>query len=122
MAGFAYLVIFDALGMLNIFVSNVVVSNHEFREANLRRPFGYVRLCFIIFLLPVYNSVLTRTHQKRSSSIHSAQRYEVVFALGTTIYLLFVGMYTTKESIEHLMLEEAGEKAGAQHEESEYVS
>ncbi|RUP45165.1 cation efflux family-domain-containing protein [Jimgerdemannia flammicorona] len=87
MAGFAYLVIFDALGMLNIFISSVVTSNREFREANLKRPFG-------------------------------AQRSEIVFALATTLFLLFAAMYTTKESIEHMMLEEAGEKAGAKHEVS----
>ncbi|RUS18684.1 hypothetical protein BC937DRAFT_88458 [Endogone sp. FLAS-F59071] len=87
MAGFAYVVIFDAFGVFNIFISSVIASNREFRESNLKRSYG-------------------------------AQRYEVVFALATTIYLLFAAMYTTKESIEHMMLEEAGEKAGAPHEES----
>ncbi|KAF7721147.1 hypothetical protein EC973_005354 [Apophysomyces ossiformis] len=44
-----------------------------------------------------------------------AQRYEIVLALGTTIYLLFVTMYTTKESLEHLLMEEAHEN-GSHHE------
>ncbi|KAG0172373.1 hypothetical protein DFQ28_004750 [Apophysomyces sp. BC1034] len=40
-----------------------------------------------------------------------AQRYEIVLALGTTIYLLFATMYTTKESMEHLLLEESHENS-----------
>lgn len=36
-----------------------------------------------------------------------ARRYEIVFAMATTIYLLFVTMYTTKESLEHLLTEDA---------------
>ncbi|RUS22598.1 cation efflux family-domain-containing protein [Jimgerdemannia flammicorona] len=107
MAGFAYLVIFDALGMLNIFISSVVTSNREFREANLKRPFGVTHTLFLP--LPLAISVLR---------LYSAQRSEIVFALATTLFLLFAAMYTTKESIEHMMLEEAGEKAGAKHEVS----
>lgn len=37
--------------------------------------------------------------------IYSAHRYEIVFALGTTIYLLFTTMYNTKESLEHFLLQ-----------------
>lgn len=44
MAGFAYVVIFDALGVLNIFISSVIASNREFRESNLKRSYGFVNL------------------------------------------------------------------------------
>lgn len=37
--------------------------------------------------------------------IFSARRYEIVFAMATTVYLLFVTMYTTKESVEHMLME-----------------
>jgi hypothetical protein len=37
-----------------------------------------------------------------------------VFALGTTIYLLFATMYNTKESLEHILLK--AHHGGAQEE------
>lgn len=35
-----------------------------------------------------------------------AHRYEIVFALGTTIYLMFATMHNTKESLEHFLLQD----------------
>ncbi|KAI7880314.1 hypothetical protein K492DRAFT_162754 [Lichtheimia hyalospora FSU 10163] len=75
--GLSYLVIFDALGVLNTFVSDVARTHPAFLASSTKRPF-------------------------------SARRYEIVFAMATTIYLLFVTMYTTKESLEHLLTEDAG--------------
>ncbi|KAI9243496.1 cation efflux family-domain-containing protein [Phascolomyces articulosus] len=72
--GFSYLVIFDALGVLNLFVSDIVRTNPAFLAINTKRPFA-------------------------------ARRYEIVFAMAITVYLLFVTMYTTKESLEHLLME-----------------
>lgn len=37
---------------------------------------------------------------------YSARRYEVVFAMAITVYLLFATMYTTKESLEHMLTED----------------
>ncbi|CDH61411.1 hypothetical protein RO3G_14888 [Lichtheimia corymbifera JMRC:FSU:9682] len=74
--GLSYLVIFDALGVLNTFVSDVARTHPAFLASSTKRPF-------------------------------SARRYEIVFAMATTIYLLFVTMYTTKESLEHLLTEDA---------------
>lgn len=48
----------------------------------------------------------------------SAHRYEIVFALGTTIYLMFATMHNTKESFEHFLLKEHhGGKSEVVHEE-----
>ncbi|OAD02298.1 hypothetical protein MUCCIDRAFT_111668 [Mucor lusitanicus CBS 277.49] len=73
--GFAYLMIFDALGVLNSFVSSVLRTNAAFGISNTKRPYG-------------------------------AHRYEIVFALGTTIYLMFATMHNTKESLEHFLLQD----------------
>ncbi|KAI8095823.1 cation efflux family-domain-containing protein [Thamnidium elegans] len=75
LVGFSYLVIFDALGVLNSFVSSVLKTNSAFGISNTKRPYG-------------------------------AHRYEIVFALGTTIYLMFATMHNTKESLEHFLLKE----------------
>ncbi|CDS06866.1 hypothetical protein LRAMOSA09391 [Lichtheimia ramosa] len=74
--GLSYLVIFDALGVLNTFVSDIARTHPAFLASSTKRPY-------------------------------SARRYEIVFAMATTIYLLFVTMYTTKESLEHLLTEDA---------------
>lgn len=42
------------------------------------------------------------------------KRFELVFALANTIFLLFGTMYTTKESLEHLLLE--NHHSGSHHE------
>ncbi|KAI8647923.1 cation efflux family-domain-containing protein [Parasitella parasitica] len=73
--GFAYLMIFDALGVLNSFVSSILRTNTAFGISNTKRPYG-------------------------------ARRYEIVFALGTTIYLMFATMHNTKESLEHFLLQD----------------
>lgn len=39
-AGFSYLVIFDAFGTLNNFVSSVLHLNPAFSATNTKRPFG----------------------------------------------------------------------------------
>ncbi|ORX52058.1 cation efflux protein [Hesseltinella vesiculosa] len=74
MLGFAYLVFFDALGVLNGFVSNVIRTQPAFVAANTKRPFG-------------------------------AHRLEIIVAMANTVYLLFATMQTTKESLEHFLLE-----------------
>jgi len=43
-------------------------------------------------------------HQRLTQ--HSAHRYEIVFALATTIYLMFATMHNTKESLEHFLLQD----------------
>ncbi|KAL7327990.1 hypothetical protein PS15p_206335 [Mucor circinelloides] len=73
--GFAYLMIFDALGVLNSFVSSILRTNAAFGISNTKRPYG-------------------------------AHRYEIVFALATTIYLMFATMHNTKESLEHFLLQD----------------
>ncbi|KAL9551461.1 hypothetical protein MBANPS3_004251 [Mucor bainieri] len=75
LVGFAYLMIFDALGVLNSFVSSVLRTHAAFGISNTKRPYG-------------------------------AHRYEIVFALGTTIYLMFATMHNTKESLEHFLLQD----------------
>lgn len=45
-------------------------------------------------------------------SINSVKRFELVFALANTIFLLFGTMYTSKESLEHLLLEGHGDHHG----------
>ncbi|KAG2201554.1 hypothetical protein INT47_007431 [Mucor saturninus] len=75
LVGFSYLMIFDALGVLNSFISSVLRTNPAFGTSNTKRPFG-------------------------------AHRYEIVFALGTTIYLMFATMHNTKESLEHFLLQD----------------
>ncbi|KAI8990217.1 cation efflux family-domain-containing protein [Pilobolus umbonatus] len=72
--GYSYLMLFDALGVLNSFVSSILRNHPEFGVSNTKRPYG-------------------------------AHRYEIVFALGTTIYLLFATMHNTKESLEHFLLQ-----------------
>ncbi|KAI8059072.1 cation efflux family-domain-containing protein [Gilbertella persicaria] len=75
LVGYAYLMLFDALGVLNSFVSGILRTNSEFGISNTKRPFG-------------------------------AHRYEIVFALSTTIYLMFATMHNTKESLEHFLLQD----------------
>ncbi|KAG2223366.1 hypothetical protein INT45_002861 [Circinella minor] len=87
MIGFSYLVIFDALGVLNIFISDIVRTNPAFLAINTKRPFA-------------------------------ARRYEIVFAMATTVYLLFVTMYTTKESLEHLLMEKGNASTEDHHHEA----
>ncbi|KAI7903948.1 cation efflux family-domain-containing protein [Cokeromyces recurvatus] len=74
LVGFSYLMLFDALGVLNLFISSVLKTQSAFSISNIKQPFG-------------------------------AHRYEIVFALGTNIYLLFATMHNTKESLEHFLLE-----------------
>ncbi|KAI9314730.1 cation efflux family-domain-containing protein [Dichotomocladium elegans] len=74
LAGFSYLVFFDAFGVLNTFVSDVVRTNPAFQASNTKRPF-------------------------------TACRYDIVFAMANTIFLLYVTMYTLKESLEHSLTE-----------------
>ncbi|CAO3594047.1 unnamed protein product [Absidia cylindrospora] len=85
--GFSYLVIFDALGVLNSFVSSIIRTSPAYGFSNTKRPFG-------------------------------AHRYEIIFAMATTIYLLFATMHNTKESLEHFLLE--GHHGGEHHEESTF--
>lgn len=40
--GYAYLIIFDALGVLNILVSDVIRTTPAFQESNTKRPYGYI--------------------------------------------------------------------------------
>lgn len=47
----------------------------------------------------------------------SAHRYEIVFALGTTIYLLFATMNNTKESLEHFLLQDQHHPGESHHPE-----
>ena len=47
-----------------------------------------------------------------------ARRYEIVFAMATTVYLLFVTMYTTKESLEHLLMEKSNASTEDHHHEA----
>ncbi|CAO3650111.1 unnamed protein product [Mucor hiemalis] len=75
LVGLAYLMIFDALGVLNSFISSILRTNPAFGISNTKRPFG-------------------------------AHRYEIVFGLGTTIYLLFATMHNTKESLHHILLQD----------------
>ncbi|PHZ15355.1 uncharacterized protein RHIMIDRAFT_311419 [Rhizopus microsporus ATCC 52813] len=86
MVGFAYLMIFDALGVLNTFVSSVLRTYPDFTASNTKRPYG-------------------------------TYRYEIVFALGTTIYLLFATMNNTKESLEHFLLQDQHHGGEAHHKE-----
>ncbi|KAI7895201.1 cation efflux family-domain-containing protein [Mucor mucedo] len=79
--GFSYLVLFDAFGILNNLVSNVLEMNPAFNTSSTKRPFG-------------------------------VKRFELVFALANTIFLLFGTMYTSKESLEHLLLEVHGDHHG----------
>ncbi|CAO3589686.1 unnamed protein product [Absidia cylindrospora] len=85
--GFSYLVIFDALGVLNSFISSIIRTSSSYGYSNTKRPFG-------------------------------AHRYEIIFAMATTIYLLFATMHNTKESLEHFLLE--GHHGGEHHEESSF--
>ncbi|KAI8979632.1 cation efflux family-domain-containing protein [Mycotypha africana] len=87
--GFGYLMFFDALGVLNCFVSSILRTNSNFGISNTKRPYG-------------------------------AHRYEIVFALGTTIYLLFATMHNTKESLEHFLLQD--HHAGEAHEGEQHHS
>lgn len=48
----------------------------------------------------------------------SAHRYEIIFAMATTVYLLFATMHNTKESLEHFLLE--GHHGKEHHEESTF--
>ncbi|OZJ05660.1 hypothetical protein BZG36_01511 [Bifiguratus adelaidae] len=50
-----------------------------------------------------------------------AQRLDILASLLAVIYLLFSAMFITKEAIEHVMLEEAGESAGVGHEDRRQV-
>ncbi|KAG1456499.1 hypothetical protein G6F56_006816 [Rhizopus delemar] len=86
LVGFAYLMIFDALGVLNTFVSSILRTQPAFTTSNTKRPYG-------------------------------AHRYEIVFALGTTIYLLFATMNNTKESLEHFLLQDQHHLGEPHHDE-----
>ncbi|CAM0140841.1 unnamed protein product [Umbelopsis sp. WA50703] len=44
MIAFSYLVVFDAIGLINTFLSTVLELEPSFRSRNLKRPFGAIRL------------------------------------------------------------------------------
>ncbi|EPB82998.1 hypothetical protein HMPREF1544_10271 [Mucor circinelloides 1006PhL] len=58
------------------------------------------------------NPAFTTMSTKRPFGV---KRFEVVLALANTIFLLFGTMYTTKESLEHLLLEEHHGGSGDHH-------
>ncbi|GAN03861.1 cation efflux family protein family [Mucor ambiguus] len=58
------------------------------------------------------NPAFTTMSTKRPFGV---RRFEVVMALANTIFLLFGTMYTTKESLEHLLLEEHHGGGGDHH-------
>ncbi|CAI2191578.1 6530_t:CDS:2 [Funneliformis geosporum] len=43
LTGFAYLVIFDALGVFTIFISSVIATYRSLRESSIRNPYGVQR-------------------------------------------------------------------------------
>ncbi|KAG1405368.1 hypothetical protein G6F60_003675 [Rhizopus arrhizus] len=88
--GYGYLMVFDALGVLNTFVSSVLRTHPAFTVSNSKRPYG-------------------------------AHRYEIVFALGTTIYLLFATMNNTKESLEHFLLQDQHHPGESHHPEEPHT-
>ncbi|CAO3646762.1 unnamed protein product [Mucor fragilis] len=59
-----------------------------------------------------FNPAFTTMSTKRPFGV---KRFEVVLALANTIFLLFGTMYTTKESLEHLLLEEHHGGGGDHH-------
>ncbi|KAL9536864.1 hypothetical protein MBANPS3_012302 [Mucor bainieri] len=97
--GFSYLVLFDAFGTLNTFASSVLHVNPAFTTTSTKRPFG------------------SREEGGKNTDFTtiSVKRFEVVMALANTIFLLFGTMYTTKESLEHLLLEEHHGGGGDHH-------
>jgi hypothetical protein len=42
MIAFSYMIVFDAIGLINTFVSTVLELDYAFRARNMQRPFGYV--------------------------------------------------------------------------------
>jgi hypothetical protein len=42
MIAFSYMIVFDAIGLINTFVSTVLELEPAFRSRNIQRPFGYV--------------------------------------------------------------------------------
>src|SRR6185312_1219389 len=97
LTGFAYLVIFDAFGVFTTFASTVLITYRSLRESSIKHPFGYELLrCHTLAV-----NILELTE----FLLFSVQRYEVLLGFINTIYLIFVAMYVTKESLEHLLLE-----------------
>ncbi|KAI8394336.1 cation efflux family-domain-containing protein [Radiomyces spectabilis] len=80
---------------------------------------------FVIFdALGVFNTFISSIVRLNPAYLASntkrpfgAQRLEIVVAMAIIIYLLFATMYTTKESLEHLLLE--GDEEGDDHHENE---
>jgi len=50
MIAFSYMIVFDAIGLINTFVSTVLELDYAFRARNMQRPFGAIRLQILLAL------------------------------------------------------------------------
>ncbi|CAG8612234.1 863_t:CDS:10, partial [Ambispora leptoticha] len=75
--------------------------------------FGYLVIFDALGVFAKFISAVILTYRSLQVSTlrhpFGVQRYEVLFGFMSIIYLLFVAMYTMKESLEHLMLETSQE-------------
>ncbi|KAI8877769.1 hypothetical protein K501DRAFT_259808 [Backusella circina FSU 941] len=79
------------------------------RESLSLIGYGYLMIFDSLGILNTFVSSILRTNPafgvSNTKRPYGAHRYEIVFALGTTIYLLFATMHNTKESLEHFLLQ-----------------
>ncbi|CAO3639049.1 unnamed protein product [Cunninghamella blakesleeana] len=68
--GFAYLVIFDALGVLNSFVSSVIRTSHPYGISNSKRPFGGHRYEIIFSMATAVYLLYATMHNTKESLEH----------------------------------------------------
>ncbi|KAI9305285.1 cation efflux family-domain-containing protein [Cunninghamella echinulata] len=68
--GFAYLVIFDALGVLNSFVSSVIRTSHAYSISNSKRPFGAHRYEIIFSMATAVYLLYATMHNTKESLEH----------------------------------------------------
>ncbi|CAO3606894.1 unnamed protein product [Cunninghamella echinulata] len=68
--GFAYLIIFDALGVLNSFVSSAIRTSHAYSISNSKRPFGAHRYEIIFSMATAVYLLYATMHNTKESLEH----------------------------------------------------
>ncbi|KAL1922008.1 uncharacterized protein VTP21DRAFT_10650 [Calcarisporiella thermophila] len=100
MVGFSFAIIFDALGVFNIFISSAIASNRAFWSAAVKRPFGFQRFevlfgfCTLLYLLfgAMY---LTKEAIEHLMLDHHEGHHDEDRGLAVSFLMVFLGLAAT---------------------------
>ncbi|CAJ0754941.1 6720_t:CDS:2 [Entrophospora sp. SA101] len=99
LTGFAYLVIFDAMGIFTIFISTVLITYRSLREPTIKNPFGvqryeilfgFINILYLLFvalyiLKEGLEHLLLETSEEHYDHNFVFPLYWVILALGVTL-------------------------------------